>query len=94
LAFLSIAPEYDDRIEKLYWFGAKNSLEQQVAHDLNMENLKNRLTFIPVHAGKFRRETYRKSQLKNILDFFWLLMGVFQSIYFLLYYRINVVFCK
>ena len=94
LAFLAIAPEYDERIEKLYRFGAKNSLEQQVAHEMNVDNLKDRLTFVPVHAGKFRRETYRKSQLRNILDFFLLLIGVFQSIYLLLYYRINVVFCK
>jgi len=94
LAFLSIAPEYDEHIEKLYRFGSKKSLEEQVANDLQANNLKDRLQFIPIYSGKYRRETYRKSQLRNILDFFLLIIGFFQSIYLLLYHRINVVFCK
>lgn len=90
LEFFKNTPEYDEQVQKLYRFGAKKSLEQQVCHDLQQE----KLTFTPIYSWKFRRESYRKSKLKNIPDFFLFLYGCFQSIYQLLYHHIDVVFCK
>lgn len=92
--FLKKTPEYDESIQQLYRFGAKKSLEQQVCHDLQTGNSDNKLHFIPIYSGKYRRESYRKSKLKNIPDFFLFLFGCFQSVFRLLYYRIDVVFCK
>lgn len=92
--FLKNTPEYHENIEHLYWFGAKKSLEQNVCNDLQTSNRENILQFIPIYSGKYRRESYRKSKLKNIPDFFLFLLGCFQSLFRLLYYRIDVVFCK
>lgn len=94
LDFLENTPEYDEKVEKIYRFGAKKSLEQQVCHDLQISKPESTLYFVPIYSGKYRRESYRKSKLKNIPDFFLFLFGCFQSIFRLLYYRIDVVFCK
>lgn len=94
LEFIKDNPTYDDQIEKLYWFGAKNSLEQQICYDLKKIDSENKLNFIPIYSWKYRRESYRKSKLKNIPDFFLFIFGCFQSIVQLLYHHIDVVFCK
>lgn len=94
LEFLKISPEYNAKVEKIYRFGAKKSLEQQVCHDVEENDWDNKLSFIPIYSWKYRRESYRKSKLKNIPDLFLFLFGCFQSIFRLLYRRIDVVVCK
>ncbi len=94
LEFFKHHPAYTDKVDKIYRFGAKNSLEQQVCKELQEHDTEKRLDFIPVYSWKFRRESYRKSQLKNIPDLFLFVFGCFQSIFRLLYHRIDVVFCK
>lgn len=93
LLFLDDHDEYRQEVDKLYWIGAKHSLEQNVCQELHHQWQKN-LTFVPIYSWKYRRESYRKSKLKNIPDFFLFLFGIFQSIFYLLRYRIDVVFCK
>ncbi|MCX6824808.1 MAG: glycosyltransferase [candidate division SR1 bacterium] len=94
LEFLYKNKEYGDRVEKIYRFGAKKSLEQQVCSDIQEDNAAHKLVFVPIYSGKYRRESYRRSKLKNISDFFLFIIGCFQSIFHLLYHRINIVFCK
>ena len=94
LEFLKFHPEYNDHIEKLYWFGAKSSLEEKVCHELQEHDIENKLSFVSIHSWKYRRESYRKSKLKNISDFFLFVVWFFQSIFRLLYYHIDVIFCK
>ena len=94
LEFLKINPEYNEQVEKLYWFGARNSLEQQICHEIQSSDFPNTLSFVSISSWKYRRESYRKSKLKNIPDFFLFIFGCFQSLFWLLYYRIDVVFCK
>ncbi|MFA7298606.1 MAG: glycosyltransferase [Candidatus Absconditabacterales bacterium] len=94
LEFLKNTPEYNEKVEKLYWFGSKNSLEEKICHELQDNDLEHKLSFIPIYSGKYRRESYRKSKLKNIPDFFLFVFGCFQSFFELLYHRIDVVFCK
>lgn len=94
LNFFKNNSEYQSQVEKIYWFWTKKSLEQQTCQNLQDEGLSDTLTFISIYSGKYRRESYRKSKLKNISDVFVFLFGCFQSIFRLLYYRINVVFCK
>lgn len=94
IEFLSEHSEYSQKIEKLYWFGAKNSLEQKNCHELEEYGYKNILRFISICSWKYRRETYRKSRLKNIPDFFLFLFGIIQSVVYLIRYRVDVVFCK
>ena len=94
LEFLNNRKEYEEHIEKLYRFGARKSLEQQVCHDLQERNPEKELSFIPIYSWKYRRESYRKSKLKNIPDFFLFVIWFFQSLFRLIYHRIDVVFCK
>lgn len=94
LSFFKNNKEYVDHVENLYWFGSKKSLEQKICHELQEDMTKNTLTFIPIRSWKYRRESYRKSKLKNIPDLFLFMVGIFQSIFYLLRYRIDVVFCK
>lgn len=94
IEFLSNHPEYTQKIEKLYWFGAKNSLESKNCHELEEHGYEKILRFISIYSWKYRRETYRKSKLKNIPDFFLFLFGIIQSVVYLIRYRIDVVFCK
>lgn len=86
--------EYQHQVEKLYWFGSKNSMEQKICYELQEYGLQENLMFIPIYSWKYRRETYRKSRLKNIGDVFLFIFWCFQSFFRLLYHRIDVVFCK
>ncbi len=94
LEFLEHHPSYSEHIQKLYRFGSKNSLEAKICRDIQENEKENQLKFIPIFSWKYRRESYRKSKLKNIPDLFRFLFWFFQSIYRLLFYRIDVVFCK
>jgi len=94
LEFFKIHVEYHEHTEKLYWFGAKKSLEKQVCHYIQENDTQKKIIFISIYSWKYRRESYRKSKLKNIPDFFLFIVWFFQSFFFLLYYRINIVFCK
>ena len=85
-------PQYVDSIQNIYRFGSKNSLESQVCSSFTEEQPQ--IEFIPIISGKLRRETIRKSRLKNIRDIFLFIAWFFQSIVLLLRYRIDVVFCK
>ncbi len=92
LEFLNKSPDYEQKIDKIYWLWSKNSLEEQVATE--MKKVTQNLEFIRIISGKYRRETYRKSRLKNISDIFLFLIWCFQSLYQLLLHRVDVVFCK
>ncbi len=94
LDFLSIHKQYSQHIQNIYWFGSKNSLEQKVCYDVQSTDIDIQLGFIPICSWKYRRESYRKSKLKNIVDFFLFIYWCMQSVVYLLYYRIDVVFCK
>ncbi len=94
LEFLNNHKEYDEHIEKLYRLGARKSLEEQVCHELQERDSEKKLAFIPIYSWKYRRESYRKSKLKNIPDFFLFVIWFFQSLFQLLYHHIDVVFCK
>jgi len=94
LEFLRIHASYNEHVEKLYWFGSKKSLEQKICGELQEYDLKIPLRFISISSWKYRRETYRKSRLKNISDLFLFVFGFFQSLYHLLVHRIDIVFCK
>lgn len=85
-------PQYTANIDKIYWFGTANSLESQVCS--NFKDTEPEVEFIPIVSGKFRRETIRKSRLKNIRDIFLFVAGFFQSLVLLLLHRVDVVFCK
>ncbi|MDD5213617.1 MAG: UDP-N-acetylglucosamine--N-acetylmuramyl-(pentapeptide) pyrophosphoryl-undecaprenol N-acetylglucosamine transferase [Candidatus Gracilibacteria bacterium] len=65
------------------WIGEKNSLEQKIA-------LENNIEFHSIMSGKIRRYF----DLKNFFDPFKIIFGVFQSLYYIVKYDINIIFSK
>jgi len=94
LEFFDSHSEYHGQVERLYWFGAKKSLEEQTYNELQEHSPDKKLIFIPIYWWKFRRESYRKSKLKNIPDFFLFVFWFFQSLFHLIFHHIDIVFCK
>lgn len=84
--------QYVDSIDHIYRFGSRTSLESQVANIF--QDTVPQVSFVPIVAWKFRRETIRQSRLKNIRDIFWFVCWWFQALVRLVYHRIDIVFCK
>lgn len=83
--------DYSNKIAKIVWFGKKNSLEQESCLSLWHSHI---LKFQPILSGKYRRETYLRSRLKNIADLFKFTYGIIQSLYYLIKNKVDIVFCK
>ncbi|HPC34714.1 MAG TPA: glycosyltransferase, partial [Candidatus Absconditabacterales bacterium] len=85
-------PEYSQKITKIIWFGQKNSLEKEVFDQLKKAYPS--IYFQNIVSGKYRRETWFSSRLKNVRDVFKFVFGIFQSIFYIIVHRVDVVFCK
>ncbi len=84
--------EYSWKIDKIVWFWEKNSLEQEIYLKLRENNKE--LYFQNIISGKYRRETWFRSRLKNIRDAFKFWYGIVQSIYYIKKHDIDVIFFK
>lgn len=91
IAYLQTQPQAQ-QIQQQYRFWSKASLEQETCAELQ-KTITN-LAFLPIQSGKLRREKSFWAWLKNGRDFFLFLIGFFQSLYFLIKYQIDLVFCK
>ena len=80
------------KVAQMFRFGTSNSLEQETFSELQ-KNIKN-LTFHPIYSWKRRREKGIWALIKNIRDLFLFAIGLFQSVFYLLLFKIDVVFCK
>lgn len=65
------------------WIGEKNSLEQKIASENSIE-------FLSILSGKIRRYF----DIKNFFDPFKIIVWVFQSLYYILKYDIDIIFSK
>lgn len=92
IEFISSRQEYSSKIRNLYRFWESDSLEQKTFHKLKPSTFNS--NFVKILSWKYRRETIIKSRLKNIRDIFFFIAGFFQSLFRLLYFRIDVIFCK
>jgi len=72
---------------KIFRIWEKDSLEQKIAEDLEIE-------FYSILSWKIRRYLSLLSILKNFFDLFKLIVGFFQSLYFLYKNKIDIIFCK
>lgn len=90
--YINSKPQYSCKIKNLYRLWEKDSLEQQTFHKLKPATFNSK--FIPIFSWKYRRETIWKSRLKNVRDIFIFIAGIFQSLFRLLYLRIDIIFCK
>jgi len=93
IEYLDKKPKLSKKIGNVCRFGQKWSLEEKTFFSL-LVHKKIRLRFVTIFSGKFRRETKFVSILKNIRDIFLFVIGFFQSLFFLIKYRIDVIFCK
>lgn len=91
LDFLTKRPVYVKNIKHIYWFGSPQGLEARICNELSLPVS---LDFVPILSGKYRRETRRSSRFKNVRDIFLFAAGFFQSLFRLIRYDIDVVFCK
>jgi len=81
-------------VDSVYWFGEKTGMEYNFYTSTQALFQNIHPQFISIISGKYRRETIRLSRLKNIRDIFLFPLGILQSIFWLRYYDIDVVFCK
>ena len=85
---------FSDEISHLFWFWSKDSLEESVFKKIHQNRDGPKISFVHISSGKFRRETFLKSHLKNFGDFRLFLFGIFQSLRYLKKYKIDTIFCK
>jgi hypothetical protein len=86
--------QYRQLIDKVYRFGEKASMEEKFFYQYQDTFDQLDVQFVTIMAGKYRRETIWKSRLNNIRDIFLFPVGIVQSLYWLIYHRIDAVFCK
>ncbi len=77
----------DQKIE-YFRFGENHSLEKTQA------NMLSQVQFISISSGKLRRKPSFKEFIQNILDIFKFIWGIFQSLYFLSRFHIQLIFSK
>ncbi len=92
IEYISSKSEYSSKIKNLYRLWEKKSLEEQTFHKIKPATFG--FKFITILSWKYRRETIWKSRLKNVRDIFIFIAGIFQSLFRLIYFRIDVIFCK
>ena len=77
---------------EILWVGEKWKLENKIANQLK-ENWYN-VKFLPIMAWKLRRQLDIKSIFLNFIDVFKNIFGFFQSVFYILKYKPEFVFCK
>lgn len=77
---------------EFFWFGEKPSLEHITYQKLS--GSVDKLYFFTILSGKRRREKELMALLKNIIDLVRLGIWFFQSLFGLLYHRVDIIFCK
>lgn len=94
LRYIDTQEDCRSLVNSVYWFGEKKSMEYDFYESLDKKLVHIRPQFVPILAGKYRRETIWISRWRNLRDLFLFPCGILQSLFFLLRYRIDVVFCK
>ena len=77
---------------EFFWFGEKPSLEHNTY--LKIDQSVEKLYFSPLLSWKRRREKGIVILMKNIIDLGKLGIWFFQSLFGLIYHKIDIIFCK
>lgn len=80
---ISVYNHLKDENLDFVWIWEKNSLEQKIANENNIE-------FYSIMSGKIRRYF----DIKNFFDPFKIVVWVFQSLYYIVKYDIDIIFSK
>lgn len=81
-------------VKSVYRFGEKKGMEYSFFQSSKSSFQHIHPKFISILAGKYRRETIWISRWRNLRDIVLFPIGVIQSIYRLIIYHIDIVFCK
>lgn len=90
--FIKDNNKYNQKIDQIYWFGEKWSLEHKISDQLSDDY--DKLKFVNIVSGKIRRQPNIREFIKNIIDIIKLKVWVLQSIYYIKKHKIDVVFSK
>ncbi len=77
---------------RLFRFWEKDWLEEKCCKNLTKHS--SNITFVRIISGKRRREKELKALWKNLLDLWKLIIGSKIAFFWLLWNRIDVIFCK
>lgn len=91
--FLGENKEIFTHVDAVYRFGNRQALEYESFQDVKSP-FPVKLQFVSILSGKFRRETKIISWIRNIRDVFLFVFGIVEAVFKLIYYRIDIVFCK
>lgn len=81
-------------VKSVYRFGEKKGMEYDFFQSSKNTFAHIHPKFVPILAGKYRRETIWISRWRNFRDIFLFPLGIIQSMYRLFVYHIDIVFCK
>jgi UDP-N-acetylglucosamine:LPS N-acetylglucosamine transferase len=81
-------------INSIMRIGQAWSMEEKIYNQYRHKRHHIDTAFHTIYAGKYRRETIRRSWIKNIRDVFLFGWWILQSIYILSRHKIDTIFCK
>jgi len=84
-------PSYASQVDKIYRFGSRGSLEEEVVQTPFGHG---DVIFQSILSWKYRRQKTIKAFFQNLKDVFLFSFGFLQSLRYLRTYRVDVVFCK
>lgn len=93
LEYININKDFVRLIDKIYWVGKAQSLENEMFLSIK-DKMSYKIRFVSILSGKYRREKSFIARIKNIRDIFLFITWTIQSFFFLLFKRIDVIFCK
>lgn len=94
LAYIDTAWQEKQPCQTIIWFGKKSGMEYTFWQKYCDKRSHIKLFFIPIIAGKYRRETIWISRRRNIRDMFLFPIGILQSCRHLWDKQIDILFCK
>ncbi len=89
-----LGKHYTSHIHHIYWFWSKKWLEYRLYHEILHQKNHIPLTFVSLQSWKYRREKNWKSYFKNMADIVKFVYGCLQALFRLIWYHVDVVFCK
>jgi UDP-N-acetylglucosamine--N-acetylmuramyl-(pentapeptide) pyrophosphoryl-undecaprenol N-acetylglucosamine transferase len=94
MEYIDTHDECHQFVKSVYRFGEKKGMEYDFFQSSKNTFAHIHPKFVPILAGKYRRETIWISRWRNFRDIFLFPLGIIQSMYRLFVYHIDIVFCK
>ena len=93
IQMIDTTASYSKRVERIYRFGEKKKLEQKICDEV-AQKVSIPTYFVPMLAGKIRRQSWIIALLSNLIDAWKVLVGIWIALVQLRRNKIDYVFCK